>query len=56
MESDSDENHIVKTALEFYANVCNVNDHPKLFRKCKEMAGKITCDPKTKCTHNMALA
>ena len=53
MEQIEDENHILKSALEFYANVCSKNDHPQLSRKCKEMAGKIDCDPKTKCTHNM---
>lgn len=52
MESSEDENHITKSALELYAKVCNENDHPKLSRKCKEMAGNIICDPKTDCTHN----
>lgn len=51
----NDENHITKTALEFYANICKSRDHPRLERKCLEMAGNITCDPKTKCTHNAIL-
>ena len=52
MESE-DENHITKSALEFYARICNQNDHPKLAQKCRDMASKIKCNPNEKCVHNI---
>lgn len=48
----NDEKHIMKTALEFFAKICDTRDHPQLSRKCKEMASDITCETTTKCTHN----
>lgn len=54
MESN-DENHIHKTALEFYSIVCKKNGHPVLAQKSRDMASLINCDPKTKCAHNKSL-
>jgi hypothetical protein len=48
-----DRNHITKTALEFYANICDNNGHPQLSRKCREMACDLRCKPTTKCNHNI---
>ena len=53
---EKDENHIMKTALEFYSRICNQNGHPKLSAKTMEMADKIKCAPDTKCTHNIVTA
>jgi hypothetical protein len=48
----NDEKHIMKTALEFFAKICDTRNHQQLSRKCKEMASDLTCDPKTECIHN----
>jgi len=48
-----DENHILKTALEFYSNIVKQNKSFELSAKCDEMAEKIKCNPDTKCYHNI---
>lgn len=52
MELD-DENHIIKTALEFYSKISGQRKHPKLSAKCQEIADKFKCDSGTKCYHNI---
>ena len=48
-----DENHITKTALEYYSKICKKFNHPKLAEKCIERAKKYTCDETTSCSHNI---
>ena len=48
-----DENHITKTALEYYSKICTKFNHPNLAKKCTDLASKIQCDATTECTHNL---
>jgi len=47
-----DENHITKTALQFFAILCKKQGKLKLAQKSNDMASLITCNPDTLCDHN----